>query len=165
MTITRGIVGIAMVCLAAAFAPSTVAAQPTKEEKIRELLEISQTETLLQQVLPILLKHSRDLVSKGHPDIPEEVWELTFGEAEAAFMESIEGFIEQAIPIYDRNLSEEEVDGLLGFYRTPVGRSVVSKLPQVMQESMIAGQSWGRAVGAQIHRRVIETLKDEGYEI
>ncbi|GAB4394828.1 MAG: hypothetical protein Tsb0032_23580 [Kiloniellaceae bacterium] len=154
-----------LIWLAALAVAGPAGAQTSKQEKIRELLEISQTETLLNEVLPVLLHQQKAAISGLRPDIPEEAWDLALEEAEAAFRESIAAFLEKTIPIYDRHLTEEEVDGLLAFYRTPVGRSVIRKLPQVTQESMIAGQQWGLAVGEEVQRRIHERLKLEGYKI
>jgi len=165
MKITRGIVGIVLVCLAAALAPGTVAAQPTKEEKIRELLAITQAESLAQQVLPVALQQARGMVSRLRPDIPEAVWKETLAEMEVVFRESIGAFIENTIPIYERNLTEEEIDGMLAFYRTTVGQSVVKKLPRLTQESMLAGQQWGVSVHKEMQKRMVEKLAEEGYKI
>lgn len=38
--------------------------------------------------------------------------------------------------IYNRNFTEKEVADMLAFYRTETGKSVIKKLPVVMQESM-----------------------------
>jgi hypothetical protein len=137
----------------------------SKEDRIRELLELSQTEALIQSILPSLLQQTRSSISQLRPDIPDTVWDRTIEVAEDTFRESIAGFVEQCVPVYARNFSDEEIDGMLEFYRTPVGRSVVAKLPQVTQESMMIGQSWGNAVGQEVVRRVLETLSDEGYKI
>lgn len=38
--------------------------------------------------------------------------------------------------IYSRNFTEKEIADMLAFYRTETGKSVIKKLPAVMQESM-----------------------------
>ncbi|MEO3430054.1 DUF2059 domain-containing protein [Pelagibius sp. CAU 1746] len=140
-------------------------AQSRKLDMIRELLETSQTEALLREVLPDVLQHQKAVLSEVLPEVPEEVWDLALKEAEAAFRESIDAFLEQTIPIYDAYLTEEEVAALLAFYRTPEGRSVVQKLPLVTQEAMGASHQWGMAVGEEVRRRIIDRLKAEGYRI
>ncbi len=156
------VVAVAFIGLAAG--AQTAQAQD-KTDKIRDLLEISQMESLLQEVLPLAIKQSTGTLKRLRPDVPEEVWALVIKEGEAAFMESLDAFIEQTVPVYDRIFTEEEIDGMLAFYRTPVGRSVVKKLPQVTTESMMIGQRWGMAVGQEINRRMVSKLQDEGYKI
>jgi hypothetical protein len=46
--------------------------------------------------------------------------------------------------VYSDNLTQEEVDGLIGFYSTPVGQSYVGKQPQITRETgLIAQQQIG----------------------
>lgn len=144
-------------------APSAFAQD--KIGKVRELLELSQTESLFQQVLPTLLQQSQTQVKMLRPDIPDEVWALVFEEGEAAFRASVGAFIEQLVPVYDRIFTEAEIDGMLAFYASEVGQSVVKKLPQVTVEAAMLGQRWGFAVGEEIHKRMLSKLRDEGYRI
>ena len=38
--------------------------------------------------------------------------------------------------IYRNTFSQAEVDGMLGFYRSPAGQAVIAKMPLVMQNTM-----------------------------
>ena len=40
------------------------------------------------------------------------------------------------IGIYQRSFSQSEVDGLVQFYKSDVGKAVLAKMPRVMQQSM-----------------------------
>ena len=44
------------------------------------------------------------------------------------------------IDVYQQTYTQEEVDGLIAFYRTPVGRSYVSKMPLALQKTLVAMQ-------------------------
>jgi hypothetical protein len=46
------------------------------------------------------------------------------------------------------------------FYSSPAGKSMVQKLPAIMQESMAEGEQWGRSLGKEIAER-ISKLKQE----
>ena len=152
---------VAIVCLS--FGPPALAQDKTA--KIRTLLELSQTENLFQQLLPTILNQTQAAVREMRPDIPDEVWAIVMEEGEAAFRESLGAFIEKSVPIYERNFTEAEIDGMLAFYGSEVGRSVVKKLPKITAESMAIGQQWGMAVGQEIQRRMLSKLSDEGYQI
>jgi len=47
------------------------------------------------------------------------------------------------VPIYTKHLTDNEMIEMIEFYETPTGKSVVSKLPVIAQESMMVGQTWG----------------------
>ncbi|MFZ6871500.1 DUF2059 domain-containing protein [Undibacterium sp. Di27W] len=44
------------------------------------------------------------------------------------------------IEIYSNSLTQEDVDGISAFYKSPAGKSFVSKMPGMMQQSMSAMQ-------------------------
>jgi hypothetical protein len=46
------------------------------------------------------------------------------------FMESM------MMEVYTKTFSQDEVDGMLAFYASPAGRSVITKMPIAMQHSM-----------------------------
>lgn len=47
------------------------------------------------------------------------------------------------VPIYTKHLTDTEMIEMIEFYETPTGKSVVTKLPAIAQESMMVGQTWG----------------------
>lgn len=47
------------------------------------------------------------------------------------------------VPVYTKHLTNEEMAAMIEFYESPTGKSVVSKLPLIAQESLVVGQTWG----------------------
>ncbi len=89
----------------------------------------------------------------GYPNVDPSFWDDFMKEV------SPEDLVNMVIPVYDRNFTDEEIDGMLAFYSSPVGQKVLAKLPVVLQESMEAGQSWG----AEISKKIIQRLQQKGY--
>ena len=67
--------------------------------------------------------------------------------------------IELVVPIYDKYLTHDEIKIIITFYETPVGKKMIAVLPQIMQESMAAGQQWGKEIGERVVERR-ETRQD-----
>ena len=151
----KAAVGLAICILAIgaiAFDRTTaLSVSTTKTEQIRELLEVTGSGDLGIQVMRTMTEQMRQSV----PNVPSEWWDK--------FMEKIdpEELSELVIPIYEKHFTEAEIVAMLEFYRTPVGRSIISKMPAVTQESMVAGQIWG----TKIAREVVEELERDGYTI
>ncbi len=40
------------------------------------------------------------------------------------------------VRVYQKSFTQEEVDGLIAFYRTPAGQALINKMPVVMQNMM-----------------------------
>lgn len=90
-------------------------------------------------------------MKKAMPQVPEKFW--------ADFMKDVrtEELIDLIVPIYDRNLTQDDVKDLIRFYESPTGKKFVSVLPKITQESMVVGEKWGR----EMAERVIKKLQDQ----
>jgi uncharacterized protein len=66
--------------------------------------------------------------------------------------------IQAMVPAYQHHFSADDVDGLIKFYKTPLGQKVVSQMPGTMTEAAQAVQQWGRQRTAQM----LSELQKEG---
>jgi hypothetical protein len=71
-----------------------------------------------------------------------------------------EDLIDRLIPVYDRNLTHEEIVGLIQFYESPLGRRVIEVMPQIMQESFAVGSEWGRQLVAEVFAEMEEQFPE-----
>lgn len=117
--------------------------------KILEVLRLTDSAELGKQLMDQML----GAFEGSTPGVPEEFWSGFRSEVDTAEL------VEIMVPIYAHHLSEAELDALIAFYSSEHGRSIVGKMPQVVQESMAAGQEWG----ADLARRVLERLEASGY--
>lgn len=53
----------------------------------------------------------------------------------------IDAILNDTIPIYQKHLSEPDVDAIVAFYSTPVGQKVLHELPAILSESSQITQS------------------------
>jgi hypothetical protein len=129
---------------------SAQAVAPEKEEAIRKLLRVTGAVQLGTQV-------SSAMVAQMKPafrGVPERLWK----ELEQELGDTSE-FTDLMIPVYARHYSLEDLEALIAFYESPLGRRVVSATPAIAQESMALGQRWGQLQA----QKVIERLRAEGY--
>ncbi len=143
-----GLLLLSATLIGTAPAPAT---NDDRAQKIEELLVLTGSGDLGVQVMEGMLVQMRQAL----PDVPAEWW--------GAFLEKVdpESLNALVVPIYEKHFSDEEIDAMLAFYRTPVGQSVVTKLPVIMQESMAAGQTWGQ----ELMQDVIGDLREDGYKL
>jgi hypothetical protein len=68
--------------------------------------------------------------------------------------------LDEAIPVYDKYLSDDDVKGLIAFYQTPVGRKLSSVTPSMMAELQSVGEKQGEEVGRQAMLQVLAENPD-----
>lgn len=121
----------------------------TKIAGIKTLLEITGSGNLGVQAVQNMFASFK----KSFPAVPEEYWIGVMKEVNPEVLTTM------IIPIYDKYYTSEEIHKMIEFYQTPLGKKVISTMPQIMQESMQAGQSWGKAVGEKVYNN----LKEKGF--
>ena len=131
---------------AAAPAPAaSPAVDPALEADIRRLIDASGGAGLGKQMFEAMMTN----MAQAMPQIPAAFWES----AKAEFQP--DEFTALLVPVYAKYYSQAEIQELIAFYQTPLGRKMVATNPAVVQDSMAAGQVWGQ----QIAQRVITKLQ------
>jgi len=147
---------------------STLAyAEPPSPESVDKLLTLVRTEKLLDSVLQNvegMMKSSINRSYQGKQITPEA------RKTTEAFTEKVLVLIKEElswekmkplyIQIYSESFTQEEIDGLLVFYASPVGQAYVEKLPAVTQKSMALTQ----AHMAPLMQRVQEAMRQAAAE-
>lgn len=128
---------------------------PAKEADIRRLLEITNAKAAAIQSMEAARKSIRPLLFKSLP--PGEYREKLIDLFYAKFGSKIDmqQFVEMALPIYDKYLSDDDIKGLMQFYGTPVGQKALSVLPHLTEELRAAGTKWGEGAGRQAMLEVL----------
>jgi len=134
-----------IICLFFLSLSLTTSAQ-SKTENIRKLLELTGSGKIGVQVAQNMIGSFK----KIYPSVPDEFWENFKKELKS------ETLIEMVIPIYDKYYTEEEIKQLTDFYGTPIGRKVIASTPLISQESMQAGQKWGKELGEKLAKDLDE---------
>lgn len=160
-------------CLLACALPLTLLAAPAgaeelseqKRQDIRRLIESTGGTNVAQQFASASSRQMFQMLKAMRPDIPDRTLVVMDRELMGLFSEKMDGpggLVEQVIPIYHRHLTHGEIRELIAFYETPIGRKTIAIMPQVVAESMQAGQRWGQALAPEIQRRVKDALLREG---
>jgi hypothetical protein len=140
---------LALLVCSAASAQQAVA--PEKDKAIRQLMDTTGALSIGKQMANGMLAQLKPLFR----DVPDAFWSELLSE-----FDDPQGFTSLLVPIYDRHLTLAEVEELLRFYSTPLGKKLIQVLPAITQESMLVGQRWGELKAQQI----IERLNAAGYQ-
>lgn len=139
---------------APAKAATSETAAPTEENAaktadIRRLMNITGGGDIGKQVIEQMLESFK----ASNPEIPATFWDDFIKEVDASQL------VELNVPIYDKYLSHDDIKGIIAFYESPVGQKFIDVLPQIVQESYVAGQEWGYGIGTKLR----EKLEEKGY--
>jgi uncharacterized protein len=129
----------------------------TKEVSIRQLMEATGAKDLGAQMMKSGMEQFRASVTESQPDNPRA---KQFVEAFVSRFQKHfdpDSLAEKVIPIYDKYLTVEDLNGLLEYYRSPLGQRMLKVLPEIARES----QETGFALGQKAAQETLEDLKSE----
>lgn len=135
--------------------------QPATEASIRELLLATEADKLVDQVYTQMMSlYDQAPEGEGSAPTADDVLARHHHARLSAFLRSEMGWEAMApalIEVYRKVYTEQEVRGMLAFYRTPTGRSLIRKQPLVMQHSMEAMQVRMKTLEPAIRKLIEET--------
>ncbi len=137
--------------IGAVFAPYSTAAKPASPESIKALMHASGSGSLGDQMLKRMIPSLKKMV----PQAPESSWAETISEIDTDEVEK------KIMPIYQKYLTEEDVQAINAFYNTPAGKKIIQVQPRIMQESYAVGQKWGQKTAKQILLKYQEQSKSK----
>lgn len=121
----------------------------SKKDKIEKLLKMTNSIDVGVQIVNKMI----DIYKKNYTGVEQKFWDDFSKEVKTTNM------LEIILPIYDKYFTEEDIDAIIAFYSTPSGKKMITNLPNITQDSMLAGQKLGR----DISDKIINKLKNEGY--
>jgi hypothetical protein len=153
-----------LILFSAPLARAQVPPSPEALAAAKELVVTIHLDEQLSAVLPGIIKNLKPSIVQGRSEVDRQY------DALAPFL--LEGFkarmselSDAAAIVYARNFSTEDLLALGAFYKTPLGQRLLQKLPTVTQEIMLVGGKFGRSVGEEMQKRMIEELRKKGVNL
>jgi uncharacterized protein len=119
---------------------------------LKKLMEVSGSE----QTFKAVISQFFTLFKNQNSQVPDSIW----SELEQEFYNtSTDELVAMLTPVYEKHLTEADLQKIIEFYQSPVGKKYAEKTPFITQESMQVGQQWGTKIGEHFAER----LKQNGY--
>jgi hypothetical protein len=139
--------GAALVLAICAGSAAASSQQPS-EEQVRQLMDVVGVGKMLSQ----MNTQAVTMMQQSLPCIPASYWQ-NYLDANRT-----QQFIGRLVPVYQHHFTADEIEGMLKFYRSPLGQKVINEMPATMAEANQAGQQWSKERSDQM----IAELKQAG---
>src|SRR5689334_8979339 len=118
------------------------AVEPAKVTTIRRLLDLTGAARLALSGMESMVPAQR----AANPQIPGAFWDAFIARARRTLPQ----LVDSLVPVYAAHFNQMELDQLVRFYESPLGKHLSEVQPLILQESMQAGQSWGAVIGREV---------------
>lgn len=145
--------GIAM----PSYADALTAVKKTDIQKLLKAVNASrmteQTASLTVQALRQSLRSCTNCTQRTFDIIERETLGLF-----RAHMSDADGPEQRMVTTYHKHFSHTEIQQLLAFYSTPLGKRMLAEIPLIAQEGLAFNQQWARSLGPELDARLKAAL-------
>lgn len=133
---------------------------PEKKKLVDTLLEqTGQSASAVSMQLTDLFSRQMILhLKRSNPNTNPRAFDILQEEVAAVVNEEIfeNGALEEmTYPIYDKYFTESDLEKMIEFNNTDAGEKMIREMPNVMRESMLAGQEFSQTLGPKIQQRLL----------
>ncbi len=152
--------------VAAALAGTSLAQgpDPARVAAAKQMMEAAGAARQFDEAMPLIANQMSQSFMRLAPEKGKEIAEV-FQQLVPRFLDKKGILLEQIAGLYAADLTLEELNGIVAFYKSPVGAKFAAVQPGIMRQSMALGQRWGQQIGIELDAEVRRELKKRGIEL
>jgi uncharacterized protein len=154
-----------------AFSVAHAADVPASEASVREMLAVTEARKLIDGMFPqieAMMKNSMQQALNGQTlSAEQQKSALALADKMSTKMMALmrdemswDKLEPLYLSVYQKTFTQEEVDGMLAFYKTPAGTAMIKKMPVVLAQTMSAMQQKMGPMMQKIQQAVQETVAE-----
>jgi hypothetical protein len=110
---------------------------------------IERTKMVLLQTNPMLGKDLNEVAAKLHADYAPRSAEI----------------LNEVAKVYASRFTEQELKDTLAFYKSPLGRKLITEEPAILDQSMKTAQTWADNLAQEVIGKMRAEMKKRGHDI
>jgi uncharacterized protein len=129
---------------------------PAKKAEILKFMELTGMTKVSQNLAAQMVDQMRPAILRSLPPggRSEEIVDAFSQKFKARV--SADSLTNLMIPVYDKYLSREDLEGLIQFFQTPLGQKMIRITPQISKESYKIGSDWGQQTALEVIHEMTE---------
>ncbi len=158
----RTLLALTILCSPLSLADVPVQAEAPVAE-VKTLLHLNGSEAIVANLGHIMGQGAILGLHRKYPSVSQHTDTAVANAVESFVREhsSHDELIDLLVPIYTKYLSKSDVEGLIAFYKTPVGKKMAAVTPAISADSALAGQQWAASLGGGLQLRIRDVLREE----
>ena len=110
---------------------------------------IERTKSVFLQTNPMLGKDLNEVAAKLHADYAPRSAEI----------------LNEVAKVYAARFTEQELKDTLAFYKSPLGRKLITEEPAILDQSMKTAQTWADNLAQEVIGKMRAEMKKRGHDI
>jgi hypothetical protein len=151
------VVGLVLATAARAQEPD-----PAALAKAKEFIAAAHSVRLADQMLTLMEKPLSQLIEKVNPGRGQEIADLLREKLFPAMRERLPEFTDLASHVYAKHFTAADLDQLIAFYDSPIGKKLLAEQPAMLAEMNAVAQAWGQNLAMDVMRKLAPEFQKRG---
>jgi hypothetical protein len=171
------VLGISLALSGAALAqPKQPSAQPKQQQQqvpqpsmtaialAKEIIIAKGGSQIYDPIIPSLIERAKGVFLQQNPMIGRDLNEVA-ARLRTELSPRTADLVNDAARFYAASFTEQELKEVLAFYRSPLGKKVISEEPDILEKSVKNIDSWGPKFVDEIMAKFRAEMKKKGHEL
>ena len=140
-------------------------ADTSREDKIAHIIEtmdfrgqiVAYKDEMVKRIL-------EEIDTNPQMELDDKIKSIIVEESSKTFREIIDDYIDEIAEVYAKVFSDEDMDALYEFYRSPQGQSFGKKLPTFEREVFWIDARFLELITKRLEERITERMSEAGYD-
>jgi len=137
---------------------------PAAVATAKEILEVKGSAQLFDPVVPGVIEQVRQMFMQSNPTVGKDLGEVAakLTKDEAKRVDEVRDSLYQQ---YASRFTEAELKDMLAFYKTPLGKKMITEEPKVLEESMNSAEAFAQRFTTEIIEKTRAEMKKRGHDL
>jgi hypothetical protein len=151
------VIGLALAAAARADEPD-----PAAIAKAKEVMAAAHSDKMADQMVTLMEKPLSQLIESANPGHGKEVADLLRERFIPEMRKRLPEFTDMAARIYAKHFTVEDLDQLVAFYDSPIGKKLVAEQSAMLAETSAVAQAWGQNLALEVLRKLAPEFRKRG---
>ncbi len=160
---------VRLICAAAIIAFASAAqAQPAPSANsiafAKELIDIKGAAKIYDPIVSGVIQYHKNLILQSNPNLNKDLTEIS----QKLYNELLPRRAElqqDVVKIYALHFTEQELKDALAFYKTPLGRKLISEEPKILEATMKRADQWSGKFAEEVVAKMRAELRKKGHNV
>jgi len=162
--IHRSAFAVALLAGLLAFAGVGRAQTPAAIAAAKELITLKGGATMFDPLIPGVIESAKNMLLPTNPQLAQPLNEVAL-QLRKEYDPKRAEILTEVAKIYAGRFTEQELKELVAFYKTPLGKKVVTEEPIALDQSLKAAQAWATQFSDLVLERIRAEMKKKGYNL
>lgn len=149
-----------------ACAPAARAQEPSANSiaMANEIIDIKGSMTLFEPLIPGVIEQSKNTLLQVNPNMFKDLTDVA-AILRKEYAPRLSSLRQEIVKLYATRFTEPELKEVLAFYKSPIGKKVLSEEPGFVDRTMTTAQDWAIKLNEEAVQRFRAEMRKRGHAL